>query len=240
MYNGIPLFCQEVIMKFHVAERLKTIIDSLGMKHKDFAKLSGIPYPTLQDYLIGKSIPGGENLQKIIMKFHVNLNWLLTGEGEMFVDEKKAEIQRKNIDDVQNTTVKINYYPNVTVSAGYGIQNEDESFSIFEVPRQFLIAIGIKFFKNLDLISVVGDSMEPFISNGEMIIVERTQEARNGDIVIANINGEVYVKKLQKDPFKRYVKLISTNPAYLDIELKDEELDCLKIIGVVRAKIRPF
>jgi phage repressor protein C with HTH and peptisase S24 domain len=223
-----------------INERLKILIKVLKLSLKEFSEKTEVPYQSLQNYLRGERTPTIENLIKLSSHLNINLNWLLTGEGEMFIDEKKSGIPETGLIDVKYNTVKLNYYPNISVSAGYGIQNEDESFSIFEVPRQFLIAIGIKVFKNLDLISVVGDSMEPFISNGEIIIVERTQEARNGDIVIANINGEVYVKKLQKDPFKRYIKLISTNPAYLDIELKDEELDCLRIIGVVRAKIRPF
>lgn len=224
----------------NLSEMIKKVRKKTKLTQSELAKLTGVHLQTLSRYERGELIPSADFITKLSKLLNINPTWLLTGEGEMFIDEKKSGIPETGLIDVKYNTVKLNYYPNISVSAGYGIQNEDESFSIFEVPRQFLIAIGIKVFKNLDLISVVGDSMEPFISNGEIIIVERTQEARNGDIVIANINGEVYVKKLQKDPFKRYIKLISTNPAYLDIELKDEELDCLRIIGVVRAKIRPF
>ena len=66
--------------------------------------------------------------------------------------------------------------------------------------------------------------MEPFIKNGEYVIIERTHVARNNEIVIAVVDGEEYVKRLQKDPVSRKVKLTSANPAYLDIELKEEEL----------------
>ena len=70
------------------------------------------------------------------------------------------------------------------------------------------------------------------------MIIERTHVARNNEIVIAVVDGEAYVKRLQKDPVRRIVKLTSANPAYLDIELKEEELDKYRIIGVIRAKIR--
>lgn len=148
----------------------------------------------------------------------------------------KSEIDN----EVTSAIVKLHYYPNISASAGYGISNEDDSHELLEISRPFLIALGLRVFKNLDLIRVSGDSMEPFISNGEMVIVERAHEAKNNEIVIANINGEVYVKKLQRDPFGKCVKLISANPLYMDIELKEDELEYLKIIGVVRAKIRPF
>ena len=83
-------------------------------------------------------------------------------------------------------------------------------------------------------IGVVGDSMEPFIKNGEYVIIERTQVARNNEIVIAVVDGDVYVKRLQKAPVRRIIKLTSAHPPHLDIELKEEELDRLRIIGVIR------
>ena len=57
--------------------------------------------------------------------------------------------------------------------------------------------------------------MEPFIKNGEYVSIERTHVARNNEIVIAVVDGEVYVKRLQKDPVRRIVKLTSANPAYI-------------------------
>jgi transcriptional regulator with XRE-family HTH domain len=77
-------------MQNFVSNRLKLLIDVLGLNLKEFSKATGIPYRTLQEYLYGKSLPGSENLIKIYTKFSVNLNWLLTGEGEMFL--KKSEV----------------------------------------------------------------------------------------------------------------------------------------------------
>ena len=38
--------------------------------------------------------------------------------------------------------------------------------------------------------------MEPFIKNGEYVIIEWTHVARNNEIVIAVVDGEVDVKRL--------------------------------------------
>ena len=70
-------------MQNSIHERLKILIRSLGLNYKEFSCKTGIPYTTLQDYLAAKRIPGGENLQKIATQLHVNIHWLLTGEGEM-------------------------------------------------------------------------------------------------------------------------------------------------------------
>ena len=49
-----------------------------------------------------------------------------------------------------------------------------------------------------------------------------------------------YVKRLEKDPFGKWVKLISENPEYETIKLEGEELNYMQIVGIVRSKIRPF
>lgn len=82
--------------------------------------------------------------------------------------------------------------------------------------------------------------MEPFVSNGETVILERTDDARNGETVIANINGDIYIKRIKKDPLNRWVKFLSDNNEYDEIELKGKDLEHVTIIGIVRAKIRPF
>jgi len=171
-----------------------------------------------------------KNILKTSQMCGVSSEWLLNGGNLKSKQEKSSQ-----------ETITINFYHDTTAAAGYGCINGDELPEPLEISRSFLSNIlGLKVFKNLDIIGVQGDSMEPFISNGEYVIVERTDEARNNEIVIANVNGEVYVKRLLRDPFQKWVKLISTNKSYEDIMLKDDELQYINIIGVVRAKFRPF
>ncbi len=85
--------------------------------------------------------------------------------------------------------------------------------------------------KNLDLnehlikhpastffVKVKGDSMiGAGIHSGDMLIVDRSQEAKHGKIVVAIINGEFTVKRLQKK--KETVYLLPENPNYKPIEV---------------------
>ncbi len=66
-----------------IKDRLKILANNLGIKITDFSKKTGIPYRTLQNYFLGERQPSAENLQKIATQLGVNVNWLLTGEGEM-------------------------------------------------------------------------------------------------------------------------------------------------------------
>ncbi|HCR6415516.1 TPA: translesion error-prone DNA polymerase V autoproteolytic subunit [Shigella flexneri] len=74
-----------------------------------------------------------------------------------------------------------------------------------------------------------GDSMiDGGISDGDLLIVDSTITASHGDIVIAAVDGEFTVKKLQLRPT---VQLIPMNSAYSPITISSE--DTLDVFGVV-------
>jgi len=63
-----------------------------------------------------------------------------------------------------------------------------------------------------------GDSMiNVFIPPKCLLVVDRGVEATNGDIVVAVINGEWTVKRLEKNQYR--CKLLAENSKYADIEI---------------------
>lgn len=82
---------------------------------------------------------------------------------------------------------------------------------------------------NRYVIRVRGDSMEPRIQDGDLILVDYSKGPRPGNIVIALINGSAVVKKFLHQ--KGRVILCSANPRYADIEIR--ETDQFRIAGVV-------
>ncbi len=180
----------------------------------------------------------------LVKKFHLDINWILTGEGEMFdLQEVLPSVDGSYLSKKDEKTITLNYYEDIHAAAGYGATNGDVT-----VPPQ-PINMGVNFLRtffnvqsvqDLDIINVVGDSMEPFIKNGEKVIVERTHEASNNNIVIALVGTELYVKRLIKDPFGEWIKLTSENQYYEDIMITQDKMHKLKIIGIVRGRVRPF
>lgn len=67
------------------SERLKAVLKAKNLKIRAFSDLTGIPYSTCQSYLNGTREPGMEVLTTIYLQLYVNINWLLTGQGEMFI-----------------------------------------------------------------------------------------------------------------------------------------------------------
>jgi SOS regulatory protein LexA len=85
------------------------------------------------------------------------------------------------------------------------------------------------------LLKVSGDSMsEAGILPGDMVIVDKGQTPKSGDIVIAEVDGAWTMKYLRKRG--EYITLLPANPKYKPIRPKNE----LKIAGVVTAVVRKY
>lgn len=149
---------------------------------------------------------------------------------------KFASLSADKVNKPYKDKADLRYFENVTASAGYGSQNDEQDYSIIPVSRDFMEQVLKIPFKNYDVIKVFGDSMEPFAQDGDAVVVDLDAEVKNGDIVIANIGGDVYIKKFLRDTIHKEVKLTSLNSFYQDIILKGEEINQLKIIGKVRCK----
>lgn len=65
-----------------LAERLKLIRESLGMSQSAMAKAADSSLPSWQGYEAGRNVPGGKVLEALA-RMGFNINWVLTGEGEM-------------------------------------------------------------------------------------------------------------------------------------------------------------
>lgn len=83
-------------------------------------------------------------------------------------------------------------------------------------------------------VRVHGDSMtDAGIYPNDVLVVDRSVTARDGDIVIASIDGEFTVKELRLKPSPR---LIPRNPAYSPIEVTED--GGLEVFGVVTSVVR--
>ena len=84
------------------------------------------------------------------------------------------------------------------------------------------------------LLRVRGESMiNAGILDGDMVLVRPQQEASNGSIVVAMVDGDATVKRFERG--NGHVKLIAENPAYEPIVSSN-----VSLVGVVRGVIRLF
>lgn len=67
-----------------IGQRLRTAINSGHLNLTEFSIKSEIPYTTLSQYLADDRKPGTDALIKIFSTSFININWLLTGQGQMY------------------------------------------------------------------------------------------------------------------------------------------------------------
>lgn len=118
------------------------------------------------------------------------------------------------------------------VPAGFPSPAEDYVESALDLNEHLIAHKEATFF-----VRVRGDSMiGAGIRNGDLLVVDRAREAKDGDIVIAVVDGELTVKRLNQRG--AHPCLMSENPCYSPIELKDGQE--LTIWGVVTSAIHRF
>lgn len=83
-------------------------------------------------------------------------------------------------------------------------------------------------------LKIHGNSMEPRIYEGDVVIVRQQEDAESGDVVIAIINGcDAICKRLRK--YRDGIELVSNNPSYEPMFFDNETIASkpVKIIGKV-------
>lgn len=76
-------------------ERLLLFISKVNLSQKDFSEQIGITGRTLHNYIHNDRYPNPEYLIKMKELFNLNINWLLTGDGNMFNENRKKVVELK-------------------------------------------------------------------------------------------------------------------------------------------------
>jgi SOS regulatory protein LexA len=116
------------------------------------------------------------------------------------------------------------------VAAGFPSPAEEELCDVMSLDEYLVTRPETSF-----LLRVSGDSMiGEGIREGDMVVVEKARPPVNGDIVIAEVDGEWTMKYFRKD--REDIFLEAANPKYPPIRPKME----LRLGGVVTAVIRKY
>lgn len=72
----------------NISYRLELLIKQLEIKPVEFAKRAGLQRKSISNYLLNRSVPNLEALEKIFTAFvKLNARWLILGIGEMWESE---------------------------------------------------------------------------------------------------------------------------------------------------------
>jgi len=213
-----------------IGDRISQILMINKIKQSQFASKIGINQGHLSEVIAGKKGFTNEKLASLIEIYNIDLNWLLTGEGEMYrggVTEKQSS----------SDLIKSTYFEEVMASAGNGLINyEEDTKKSLEVSAWVFNTLGVGLPKNeLHTIRVFGDSMAPLLNKGDIVFVEphRNGDILEGEIYVVRFESEIFIKKLQHFPQEERIRLLSINPDYEPMEFKGAELENFSVIGRV-------
>lgn len=203
-------------------DTLNRIIDLMKLKNCDnqmLASALGLNRQVVTDWKAERSKSYMKYLPQIADYFGVTVDYLL---GK--TDNKESKSTRR-------PGVRIPVYGNVAAGVPIlAIENYDsDDPDDWEEITEKMASTGEYF-----ALRIHGDSMEPKISNGDIVIVRVQQTIESGETAIVRINGdEATCKKVKRTP--EGIMLISTNPAYEPMFFTPEQVQELpvEIIGKV-------
>jgi DNA polymerase V len=119
-------------------------------------------------------------------------------------------------------------------SAGFPAPGDDQVERVLDINDLVVQNPASTFF-----VRVAGDSMTGAgIFSGDVLVIDRSKEVKDGVIVVAAINGEMVVKRFMADNNGSGPVLVSENDEYQPIVVGEGE-DCI-VWGVVTGSVRQF
>ncbi len=115
-----------------IFDRISTIVEKFGNgKNTVFASLIGVSEANVRNYKNGV-MPKADFLEKIARSFDININWLLTGEGNMLRTESEKE---ENISVAHPSDSPMEGIPLIPISAMAGAFTGEQTVLEYECER---------------------------------------------------------------------------------------------------------
>ncbi len=200
-----------------ISTRLKLIRTNLGLSQKKFGDLLGIAQTSYANYEGGKTFLPANILEILNKQTDVNLNWLITGIGDMYLNSDGTEKDGSYIYKVDNKASEREdtvYIPmtDLSLSAGSGIDWKTGIYTGEEMPVPAKITRRYSSYV-LAGAEVKGNSMEPTLHDGEPVVFAKDAIEGDGLYVIA-IYDELFVKRVSIDRLDKTITIISDNQIY--------------------------
>lgn len=96
-----------------ISDRIKTLRTNLGLSQESFGAKLNIPGHQISKYERGEITPASLALLKLNEAYNVNLNWLLTGTGELFIEPDRQSTFPSEITSIEGLTDIVSVLHNV-------------------------------------------------------------------------------------------------------------------------------
>lgn len=186
--------------------RLKELRKAAKLSQTELAKIFNVAQNTLSNWENGNRMIDMATAVEISKFFNVSVDYLLS----------RDEVPSSQSASGTWVPVLGNVQAGIPVETVQDILDYEDISNITKDPSDYF-ALKIK-----------GNSMEPRLCAGDVVIVKKQASAQDGDIVIALVNGdEATVKKFKKRP--EGVMLIPLNPQFDTMFYSNDEIEKLPV-----------
>jgi SOS-response transcriptional repressor LexA len=233
-----------------LGDRIRKVRKHFKLRQEEFGTKIGISANRVSEIEHCKGGTSAAVLMAVCNEFPVNSEWLLSGKGIMLLSDQKNRQTDTSIDsrvaalekqmllfslndsEPAEGIIKVPFFSSA-VPAGVPDPASSEIEEYLDMPASWA-----QNKKNIYALRVNGDSMIGIgIMKGDILLVEARETAKNGQVVIASVNGEVTVKTLQISN-EGIVSLYPENSRYYPIAITPDT--DFRIQGIVLAAIRHF
>lgn len=214
-------------------DRINYLIHTCKSASK-LARMANVSPSAIRKWKNGVSEPDLSNLKALAKAGNRSVEWLATGKDISGTHHQVNE----QTNSYESTPVEWSGFSsiplyNIEASAGHGSALEDEQIKGGIAFRtDWLRAKGLKE-KHLATITARGDSMEPTIKNGDLLLINSLEKEVAGDaIYVIRSEGHLYAKRLQL-MFSGELYIKSDNQIYTTQIVTTDKASDLVIVGRV-------
>ena len=211
-----------------LATRLQTLLYEKRLSMNAFAKMVGVSQPAIAKIISGDT-RDPKNILEIATALGVNPHWLKTGEGS-----PDADVFAFTSEKDDDHTLRVDLLDAELAAHSSGIINAeypDVISSIFFTHEGVKRILGRTTTDGVYMFKVPTDSMGPTITQNDIVFIDTNVKEYIGEGVYSfNLNGETYIKRLQRLP-TGVIMALSDNPLYHPFEITEDLFDTAKIIG---------
>lgn len=200
-----------------ITKNLRRVLVDKDISAADMSRDLGISKSTISNWMNGNSVPRGQTIDRLC-------NYLCIDRSQLVEDEpgQKSDV------------VRVKIYGEV--AAGVPFEMIEDIYDEEEIPKDMTRG-GKEYFG----LVIKGDSMEPRMKSGDIVIALKQETAETGDTVIATVNGfAATCKKFRR--LRDGIELVSMNSSYEPMYYSNEEIEKLPVVILgkvveLRAKI---
>jgi repressor LexA len=215
-----------------MGKRIRIARFNADLDQKRLAELIDVPKEYISYWESDKRTPTLEHIQALSKTLGVSLNYLFG-------------MQESDNETVSNESVNLRLAGEVSCGNLTYATSEDGEYLTEKMPISFFSKYGSLSKREIEdnyfLLKANGDSMTPYIENGDTLICKRAPDVDSGKIgIVVSPDSEATAKIVSKSSDE--VRLIPINKRYEDIVLtsNDDEFRVIAEVIYVLRKVRTF